>query len=114
MDGRRKRGLGDRFRKESRNLDRLLDATPDEEAPLSPGLAVLRGRSDRLAPLIAGLKTNEQAGRLLQPLTAIAPSYVHMHVNRMLRSAHGNQEFVLYDFLARIYESRAIRARGQP
>ena len=44
-------------------------------------------------------------------LKAIAPNYVHMHVNRMLRSAHGNQEFVLYDFLARIYESRAIRAR---
>ena len=34
-----------------------------------------------------------------------------MHANRLLRSAHRRQELVLYDFLARLYESRAIRTQ---
>ncbi|MDQ2869504.1 MAG: lantibiotic dehydratase, partial [Acidobacteriota bacterium] len=106
-----KRGLGDRFRKESRSLEPLLDPERDAESPLAPGLAVLRGRSGRLAPLILELKAREQAGRLSQPHAALAPSYVHMHVNRLLRSAHRSQELVLYDFLARLYESRAIRTQ---
>jgi hypothetical protein len=33
-----------------------------------------------------------------------------MHANRMLRSAHRAQEVVLYDFLARLYESQAARS----
>ncbi len=48
-----------------------------------------------------------EAGRHFGP----APSYLHMHANRLLRSAHGAQELVLYDFLCRLYESRAARAR---
>jgi thiopeptide-type bacteriocin biosynthesis protein len=105
-----KRSLGDRFRKEARNLERLLDPANDEESPLSPGLVLLRSRSARLVPLVAELKVRERAGRLSQPIQAIAPSYVHMHLNRMLRSGHRNQELVLYDFLGRLYESRAARA----
>jgi hypothetical protein len=34
-----------------------------------------------------------------------------MHVNRVARSAARAQELVLYDFLGRLYESRAARAR---
>jgi hypothetical protein len=32
-----------------------------------------------------------------------------MHANRMLRAAARAQELVLYDFLHRLYESRAAR-----
>lgn len=106
-----KRGLGDRFRKESRSLELLLDPERDEESPLAPGLEALRRRSDRLTPLIGELNARERAGGLSQPLAAIAPNYVHMHVNRLLRSAHRTQEMVLYDFLARLYQSRTARAR---
>ena len=110
-----KRGLGDRFRKESRSLEALLDPTRRDESPLAPGIVVLRRRSDRLIPRMGELRSLEAAGRLSQPLAAIAPSFVHMHANRLLRSAHRNQEIVLYDFLARIYESRTARERsGRP
>jgi hypothetical protein len=34
-----------------------------------------------------------------------------MHANRMLRSTQRAQELVLYDFLDRLYESRAARIR---
>jgi lantibiotic biosynthesis protein len=107
-----RRGVGDRFRKESRSLEPLLEPERDETSPLSPGLAVLRGRSDQLAPLIRELKAREQTGRLSQSLAALAPSYIHMHANRLLRTAHRRQELVLYDLLARLYESRAIRTQG--
>jgi len=114
VDENVKRGLGDRFRKESKSLELLLDPAREEESPLAPGLAVLRRRSERLAPLIRDLEASAKDGRLTQPLASIARSYVHMHVNRMLRSAQRAQEFVLYDFLARVYESRAARARRGP
>ena len=110
-DGNVRRSLGERFRKESRGLDLLLEPEHDDASPLSPGLAVLRKRSDRLAPLVRELRALEAAGRLSPSLDAIAPSYVHMHVNRMLRSAQRSQEMVLYDFLARLYESQVMRAR---
>jgi thiopeptide-type bacteriocin biosynthesis protein len=107
-----KRALGKRFRKESPGLEMLLDPARAEESPLAPGVAVLRRRSERLIPLVEELKSRETAHRLSVPLAAIAPSYVHMHANRVLRSAHRNQEFVLYDFLARLYESQSARVRS--
>ena len=38
-------------------------------------------------------------------------SLLHMHVNRMLRSAQREHELVLYDFLVQLYASRRARAR---
>ena len=45
-------------------------------------------------------------GTLTVSLSSLAGHYLHMHANRMLRAAHAPQEFVLYDFLKRIYDSR--------
>jgi hypothetical protein len=36
-------------------------------------------------------------------------SCVHMHVNRLLRSAQRAQELVLYELLDRLYTSQAAR-----
>jgi hypothetical protein len=36
-----------------------------------------------------------------------------MHANRMLRAAARTQELVRYDFLHRLYESRAARQRQE-
>ncbi len=108
-----RRSLGERFRKESKSLERLLDRTSDAESSLAPGLAVLGARSARIAPRIRELGENETAGRLTRPAADIVGSIVHMHVNRMLRSAQRTQELVLYDFLARLYTSRALRGAGR-
>jgi thiopeptide-type bacteriocin biosynthesis protein len=73
----------------------------------------LRERSERIAPLVDELTSLNGAGRLSVPLSELAASHVHMHVNRLLRSAHRAHELVIYDFLARLYRSRAERdARG--
>lgn len=81
------------------------------EGPLAAALEVLRGRSERSAPWVRELRARESAGSLTQPVEQLADSYMHMHVNRMLRTAARAQEFVLYDLLHRLYESRAARQR---
>jgi thiopeptide-type bacteriocin biosynthesis protein len=108
-DANLKHQLGARFRQERHGLEASLDPTRSAEGPLAPGLAVLRRRSERLAPVAAELKACEQAGGLALPLAQLAPSYLHMHANRLLRSAQRAQELVLYDFLGRLYESQAAR-----
>jgi len=65
-----------------------------------------------LAPLVKDLVTASRDGELTHPISALAPSFVHMHLNRVLRSAHRQQEFVIYDFLHRLYEAQLSRAGG--
>ena len=92
-------------------LETLLDPA-NETSRLPPAVVQsLRRRSEQLAPAVEQLKNLEQQGRLGQPLTELASSFVHMHVNRLLPSAHRAQELVLYDFLRRLYESQLARSR---
>lgn len=93
--------LGERFRKERKMLEAQLTSA---ESPAWH--EVFRHRSDRLAPIFAELRAHEEAGRLSIPPAKLLESYIHMHLNRVLRSAHRKQELVLYDFLARLYRSR--------
>jgi thiopeptide-type bacteriocin biosynthesis protein len=103
--------LDQRFRQEWRSLTPLLDSAGDAASDLAPALEVLHQRSARNAPILAELRDLETAGRLNQSLAELAPSLVHMHVNRIIRSAQRAHEMVLYDFLYLLYESRAARER---
>jgi lantibiotic biosynthesis protein len=94
-------------RAERRALEALLD--PAAGGDMAPALAILRNRSERNAPLTAELRRLEQARRLTMPVAQIAPSLVHMHVNRLIRSAQRAHELVLYDLLGAVYDSWAIR-----
>lgn len=105
------RALGDRFRRERKAIEGLLDDRPGPSEEISAALAALRARSIAWAPTIRALRQRDQAGQLTMPLTSLAASFLHMHANRLLRSAQVPQEFVLYDFLDRVYESRLARAR---
>jgi lantibiotic biosynthesis protein len=106
--------LSEKFRKERRSLENLLAASSHSEHPLAPGIAVLHRRSEQVVPIVAELKACEESGRLSGSIADLLPSYVHMHANRLLRSAQRMQEFVIYDLLVRIYESRLARARSEP
>jgi thiopeptide-type bacteriocin biosynthesis protein len=96
------RQLGDKFRKLRLELERLL--AEDTPAPFV-------ARSRALAPVVAALRRCEADGRLTAPVVDLAPSYLHMHVNRLLRSQQRAQEAILYDFLCRLYEGRLARER---
>jgi len=95
-DARTKSQIGERFRREREALESLL-RDPANEA--------FARRSERLRPLVAELRT----ARLSISVEELAASFVHVHLNRILRSAHREQELVLWDFLARLYRSRLAR-----
>ena len=103
--------LSEKFRKERSSLTEMLDSSPDSDHALAPGLEVFRRRSEKLAPIVAELKAFEQEGRLSVPLADLMPSYIHMHANRLLRSAQRQQELAIYDLLTKLYESQAARAQ---
>ncbi|HEV7519039.1 MAG TPA: thiopeptide-type bacteriocin biosynthesis protein, partial [Thermoanaerobaculia bacterium] len=103
--------LDQKFRAERRSLETLLDLRQAEESPLSPGIAALRERGERSAPALAELRRLETEGRLTVPIPDLAFSFVHMHVNRMIRSAARAHELVIYDLLGRLHESQAARVR---
>jgi hypothetical protein len=44
------------------------------------------------------------------PIRVLATSFIHMHANRLLRSAARAQELVIYDFLERCYTSQIARS----
>ncbi|RKH13386.1 Lanthionine biosynthesis protein LanB [Corallococcus sp. CA053C] len=111
VDGAFERRLGERFRTHRQELEALLWQPGPAEGPLAPGLAVLRRRSERQGPVLARLRASADQGQLTQPLERVAASLVHMHTNRMLRTAARAQELVLYDFLHRLYTSRQAREK---
>lgn len=112
IDGNFRGRVGERFRLERARLEALFDPGAERPEKLAPGLEALRHRSLRIAPLTAELRHLMRTGGLSVPMTDLATSYAHMHVNRLLRSAQRAQELVLYEFLERLYTSRA--ARRQP
>src|SRR5262249_13449152 len=105
------RGLGDKYRKERSPLATLLDRAHDADSDLGPGLERIAARSADNAPIVAELRAAEQRGHLTLSVAELVPSYIHMHVNRMIRSAQRAHELVLYDLLVRLYESQTARAK---
>lgn len=106
-----RRGLSDRLRREQRALDALLgdrEAVPE----LAFGAAALGRRSTALAPIAAELARRARAGRLSMEVDEMVPTFAHLFVNRLARSAGREHEVVIYDFLARLYRSRLARARA--
>ncbi len=65
--------------------------------------------SGRLAAVRSQLEDLQRANQLTETVPELAASFVHIHLNRMLRAAHLEQETVLSDFLARTYGSRLAR-----
>jgi thiopeptide-type bacteriocin biosynthesis protein len=100
--------LGEKFRRERASIEEALARSANPWCR-----AVLEQRSGRIAEPVARLRELAAAGRLAASVEEIVASLVHLHVNRLLRSAQRLQEVVLYDFLARGHESRLARRAGQ-
>src|SRR5262249_46473218 len=109
--------LGNKFRSERKGIEEIFRAAAENANgahDLAPGFAVLRNRSERIASAALRLHALAGEGRLGTSLDDLASSFLHMHANRLLRSAHRAQELVLYDFLERLYEGRLARAKESP
>ncbi|HEY2027810.1 MAG TPA: lantibiotic dehydratase [Myxococcales bacterium] len=117
------RGMRARFAAEfrvdpsfERQLDKRYRSAAKEIAALFAGKsfvdarAIVARRSDDVRPIGAELRRLQEGSLLALPVRNLAPSYVHMCANRLLRSAARAQELVLYDFLARFHQSALARA----
>lgn len=102
--------LGEKFRKLHKELDIFLFESNRIEV-LTPGLNILERRDKDLKPCWELLREAEVEGHLKSSRRELAAYFTHMHMNRLLRSAQRAQEFVVYYFLDRLYESRLARAR---
>lgn len=101
--------LGDRFRKERKVLETLFGGEGDPA--LVPGLAILARRDAALAPLAAEMGRLSTEPGFTASKDDLIRSLIHMFVNRAQRSAQRMQEFVIYDFLERLYDSRLARQK---
>jgi thiopeptide-type bacteriocin biosynthesis protein len=107
-----RRRLDERLRSERRRLAALLAGDGEAASLLTPALAVLERRSAELAPIVGELRESERRGRLTVPLREMAGSFVHLYVNRVVRSEPRAHELVLYSFLDELYASREARKGG--
>jgi lantibiotic biosynthesis protein len=111
VDRPMKRKLSKRYRQEYKFLATLLSPNLFENDGLSSvyDFTAFSRRSLTIQPIIAELRESERMGYLNKPFIKLAGSYIHMHTNRILRSATRAQELVLYDFLSRLYKSQAAQ-----
>jgi thiopeptide-type bacteriocin biosynthesis protein len=112
VDQQLRRQLGSRYRTERRAIEAMIAGEEAGDAIVAAGMATLRRRSERIAPLAARMKDLWHRGEAYLSLAELAPSLVHMYANRMLRSAARAQELVMYDLLSRLYASQAAVDRG--
>ena len=106
------REVGARFRLVRAELEAMVVA-PRAELPseLAVGCSAIEQRSRRAGDAFAALRALAARGELGVSLEDLAASLIHMHANRMLSTNHWGEEWVLYDFLLRVHESQAARAR---
>lgn len=108
-----RRALADRLRPVGKRLESLLTTGPERGSVLASVSAALERRSRQSRRTLASLHRLASQGRSSESVYDLAFSYVHMAVNRMIRSEPRMHELVLYDFLCQLYARRLMReARG--
>lgn len=101
---------------EFENYDRNPELNVEEKEILNANQSCL---AEGIAPSIvvekcgfAKLRTLASSGELLAPIPDLIRSYMHMHINRMMRASAREHELVIYDFLFRVHDSHAARSRN--
>jgi thiopeptide-type bacteriocin biosynthesis protein len=101
-----RRRFGEIYRAERGVLSRLIEPGSSQLEAIGAAFAE---RGAVLASLGVDLRARER--ELTQPLTKLAASYVHMHLNRTLKVASRPRELLVYEMLTRLYDSASARAR---
>lgn len=107
--------MAEKCRGQRHALAALLDARDDMASRLISSVAVapLSRYSSRLGPIRGRLEDLRRAGRLTKPVPELAVEFAHMHLNRMFRTRHHEQEAVVCELLRRACASALARG-GKP
>jgi class I lanthipeptide synthase len=110
VDENYKRQLAARFRGERKVLSALCEDSVTVDILPEQALSAFRNFSIGLEEIRQALDGLSHSGGLTITLHDLSVSLVHMHLNRLLRTAHRAQETVLYNFLARTYAAKLAAA----
>jgi len=107
-----KQNLESKYRKEKKEIERILSADGLAEDEYLPFYRVITERSVALQPITAEIRrlTGQPDSDLT--LKNLLHSYLHMMNNRIFRSRQRLHELVLYDFLALYYRSLIARKKS--
>jgi thiopeptide-type bacteriocin biosynthesis protein len=112
MDTNLQKQLGEKYRKHKAEITSLLETPADDpEHMFGPAFQMIARRSRANALPVRLLRVLEADGKLRAPVLELAHSFIHMTVNRMIRSAARLHELVLYDLLRRHYDGLIARAK---
>ena len=109
-----KKKLSERFRTERSWADAILDKRVPEgwDEVWANAMDVFGRRSARVRNAVAKLRTLSASGELVAPIADLMRSYMHMHINRMMRASAREHELIIYEFLFRAHDSHAARCRN--
>src|ERR1035437_7239689 len=82
----------------------------DDTSPWAPAIADILGtRARDMCAAVRQLRELDAAGELSCAPESLAVSFLHMHINRMVRHDPNTHEIAVYEFLRRIYRRDAAR-----
>lgn len=103
--------LAKKFRSKRSQVENALNGTYAFEHELKATYEIFKERSRALRDPIVSILQQESNGILEVSKSFLVTSYVHMFVNRMIRSKQRIHEMVLYDFLNQFYRSQIARRK---
>ena len=104
-----KQQLAGKFRAERSLLESLLDGGSDRNEQLKLVRHAFELRSTKVRQIADKLDWLAQTGALQADRCELARTFVHMHINRLLRFSPRQHECILYDFLFRLYDGQLAR-----
>jgi thiopeptide-type bacteriocin biosynthesis protein len=104
--------VAERFRNERRTLSLLLEEPTASNLIPREAQLMISEFGQRCCSIAQELETARRRNDLSRSIQELAGSYIHMHMNRLCRSAQNAQEMVLYELLARTYDSKLARRKS--
>jgi thiopeptide-type bacteriocin biosynthesis protein len=105
--------LNEKYRQESRRIQRFLDPAEDETNGIEEATAQFAHRRQGWQPVIAAIQAQHPGGLLATDKGfALLFSYVHMYVNRFVLSRPRQHELTLYTLLHKYYTAQLARRKS--
>ncbi len=110
-DKQAQKQLSDHFRKYRKEIELALQPQLEEEHEYIEVWGIFKSRSEDWSVTIQKIKSYAQSERASVSSFNLLESYIHMFLNRFMRSKQRVHELVIYDFLCRYYRSAIGRKK---
>lgn len=100
--------LGAKFRKHKTEVENIMNNELQHQFKM-----IFEKKSEDIELIVAQLLSLQKENKLEVELSNLLSSYIHMLVNRMMRTNQRKYELVLYDFMQMFYTSKLARKNKQ-